>query len=282
MNFTKLMYVLGFISLVLAPFTGITIVGAAAFFIIGYISEKREKHQDAELFKELHIENDGYKNSGRSRNEKNFSAPLDPVLSADENIPTSSFISEDRIIFRKATKKILDQAESGLKKIYRDLKVDGKFHSNSVNLFLISAETMPYYEDGIDKEEMKLFVSIYHKAFGFKSTFSEFEDGEIWYSDKVNSLFSDKKFFFLFFILLGRLEGVAHLICDSSDISEDLAEADIRKIMISLGETLENMKTNGSELEIYFAKDLIVQSYEILVEKFKSKGFYRCASLLTG
>lgn len=31
------MYILGFISLILAPFTGITIVTAAAFFIIGYI-----------------------------------------------------------------------------------------------------------------------------------------------------------------------------------------------------------------------------------------------------
>lgn len=33
----QLMYLLGFISLLLAPFTGITIVGAAAFFVIGWI-----------------------------------------------------------------------------------------------------------------------------------------------------------------------------------------------------------------------------------------------------
>lgn len=32
-----LMYLLGFISLILAPFTGITVVTAAAFFIIGAI-----------------------------------------------------------------------------------------------------------------------------------------------------------------------------------------------------------------------------------------------------
>jgi hypothetical protein len=34
------MYILGLISLVLAPFTGITIVTAAAFFIIGYIIDR--------------------------------------------------------------------------------------------------------------------------------------------------------------------------------------------------------------------------------------------------
>ncbi len=32
-----LMYLLGIISLILAPFTGISVVTAAAFFIIGYI-----------------------------------------------------------------------------------------------------------------------------------------------------------------------------------------------------------------------------------------------------
>ena len=35
-----LMYLLGVISLILAPFTGVTIVTAAAFFIIGYISDR--------------------------------------------------------------------------------------------------------------------------------------------------------------------------------------------------------------------------------------------------
>lgn len=33
------MYLLGLISLVLAPFTGVTIVAAAAFFVIGYVTE---------------------------------------------------------------------------------------------------------------------------------------------------------------------------------------------------------------------------------------------------
>jgi len=32
-----LMYLCGFVCLVLAPFTGITVVGAAAFFVIGWI-----------------------------------------------------------------------------------------------------------------------------------------------------------------------------------------------------------------------------------------------------
>ena len=32
-----LMYLLGFVSLLLAPFTGVTVVMAAAFFVIGYI-----------------------------------------------------------------------------------------------------------------------------------------------------------------------------------------------------------------------------------------------------
>jgi uncharacterized membrane protein YGL010W len=32
-----LMYLLGFICLILAPFTGFTVVGAAAFFVIGWI-----------------------------------------------------------------------------------------------------------------------------------------------------------------------------------------------------------------------------------------------------
>jgi hypothetical protein len=35
-----IMYILGFISLILAPFTGVTLVSAAAFFVIGYILEK--------------------------------------------------------------------------------------------------------------------------------------------------------------------------------------------------------------------------------------------------
>jgi len=37
------MFLLGFIFLVLAPFTGITIVGAAAFFVIGYILSEMAK-----------------------------------------------------------------------------------------------------------------------------------------------------------------------------------------------------------------------------------------------
>ena len=35
-----LFYLLGFISLILAPFTGVTIVTAAAFFVIGCICEQ--------------------------------------------------------------------------------------------------------------------------------------------------------------------------------------------------------------------------------------------------
>lgn len=34
------LYLLGFISLILAPFTGVTIVTAAAFFVIGYVVSK--------------------------------------------------------------------------------------------------------------------------------------------------------------------------------------------------------------------------------------------------
>jgi len=34
------LYLLGFISLILAPFTGVTVVTAAAFFIIGYIIDR--------------------------------------------------------------------------------------------------------------------------------------------------------------------------------------------------------------------------------------------------
>ena len=34
-----LMYICGFVCLILAPFTGFTVVGAAAFFVIGYICE---------------------------------------------------------------------------------------------------------------------------------------------------------------------------------------------------------------------------------------------------
>jgi hypothetical protein len=33
-------YILGFISLILAPFTGVTVVTAAAFFLIGWICEQ--------------------------------------------------------------------------------------------------------------------------------------------------------------------------------------------------------------------------------------------------
>jgi hypothetical protein len=39
MSFAGLMYILGLISLVLAPFTGITVVTAAAFFVIGWIAD---------------------------------------------------------------------------------------------------------------------------------------------------------------------------------------------------------------------------------------------------
>jgi hypothetical protein len=35
-----IMYALGIFSLILAPFTGITVVTAAAFFVIGYILSK--------------------------------------------------------------------------------------------------------------------------------------------------------------------------------------------------------------------------------------------------
>ena len=37
-DFSSFMYTLGFISLILAPFTGVTIVAAAAFFVIGYVT----------------------------------------------------------------------------------------------------------------------------------------------------------------------------------------------------------------------------------------------------
>jgi hypothetical protein len=37
----KLMFILGFVSLILAPFTGITVVTAAAFFLIGWILKQR-------------------------------------------------------------------------------------------------------------------------------------------------------------------------------------------------------------------------------------------------
>jgi len=39
MSFPGLMYLLGIISLILPPFTGITVVTAAAFFIIGWITD---------------------------------------------------------------------------------------------------------------------------------------------------------------------------------------------------------------------------------------------------
>ena len=41
MAFVGLMYLLGIISLILAPFTGITVVTAAAFFLIGYIMDQK-------------------------------------------------------------------------------------------------------------------------------------------------------------------------------------------------------------------------------------------------
>lgn len=37
MSLAGIMYILGIISLILAPFTGVTVVTAAAFFIIGWI-----------------------------------------------------------------------------------------------------------------------------------------------------------------------------------------------------------------------------------------------------
>jgi hypothetical protein len=42
MNFTSIMYICGFIGLILAPFTGITVVTAAAFFIIGWIFDSNK------------------------------------------------------------------------------------------------------------------------------------------------------------------------------------------------------------------------------------------------
>lgn len=38
MTFADLMFICGFISLILAPFTGITVVTAAAFFVIGALA----------------------------------------------------------------------------------------------------------------------------------------------------------------------------------------------------------------------------------------------------
>lgn len=43
MSFTSVMYICGFISLILAPFTGITVVTAAAFFVIGWIFDSDKK-----------------------------------------------------------------------------------------------------------------------------------------------------------------------------------------------------------------------------------------------
>jgi len=37
---SSLMYFLGVVSLILAPFTGVTVVTAAAFFVIGYIFDR--------------------------------------------------------------------------------------------------------------------------------------------------------------------------------------------------------------------------------------------------
>jgi hypothetical protein len=42
MSFTSIMYIFGFISLILTPFTGITVVTAAAFFIIGWICDSNK------------------------------------------------------------------------------------------------------------------------------------------------------------------------------------------------------------------------------------------------
>lgn len=39
LDMAGIFYLLGFISLVLAPFTGVTVVTAAAFFIIGWICD---------------------------------------------------------------------------------------------------------------------------------------------------------------------------------------------------------------------------------------------------
>ena len=42
MEFSAVMYLLGIISLILAPFSaGISVVTAAAFFVIGYIMDNR-------------------------------------------------------------------------------------------------------------------------------------------------------------------------------------------------------------------------------------------------
>jgi hypothetical protein len=37
MSFSGFMYLCGFVCLALAPFTGITVVGAAAFFVIAWV-----------------------------------------------------------------------------------------------------------------------------------------------------------------------------------------------------------------------------------------------------
>jgi hypothetical protein len=37
MSLSKILYFCGFVALILAPFTGVTIVGAAAFFVIAWI-----------------------------------------------------------------------------------------------------------------------------------------------------------------------------------------------------------------------------------------------------
>jgi len=36
---SAILYLLGFISLILAPFTGVTLVTAACFFVIGFVLE---------------------------------------------------------------------------------------------------------------------------------------------------------------------------------------------------------------------------------------------------
>jgi hypothetical protein len=40
MTFSEMMYTLGYISLFFAIFTGVTVVTAAAFFIIGWVTSK--------------------------------------------------------------------------------------------------------------------------------------------------------------------------------------------------------------------------------------------------
>jgi hypothetical protein len=41
MTFSEMMYALGYISLFFAIFTGVTVVTAAAFFVIGWVASSR-------------------------------------------------------------------------------------------------------------------------------------------------------------------------------------------------------------------------------------------------